>query len=78
MRSHAFHHLLDMRDRGLRLEAVAAIEDRPALGEIRQHLLVHAIDNSLRRERARDNRNIREDDRRVEVEQVWLSVLIHC
>ncbi len=42
--SHPFHHLLDMRDRGFRLNAVAEIEDQPAAGVIRQHIIDRSIE----------------------------------
>ena len=50
IRPHPFHHLLDMRDRGFRLDAVAEVEDQTAGGEIRQHV----VDGAIQRSAARD------------------------
>ena len=44
-------HLLDMGDRGFRLNAVAEIEDQPARGVIRQHV-VDRLDRARRRPRS--------------------------
>ena len=44
IRPHPLQHLLDMRDRGFRLDAVAEIEDQPALRVIRQHVVDRAIE----------------------------------
>ena len=46
IRPHPLDHLLDMRDRGFRLDAVAEVEDQPAAGEIRQHVVDRAIERS--------------------------------
>ena len=48
---HPFHHLFDMRDRGFRLDAVAEVEDQPAGGEVRQHV-VDRPDPAQRRPRS--------------------------
>src|SRR6266404_9954744 len=37
--SHPLQHLLDVSDRGFRLDAMAEIEDQPAFGVIRQHVI---------------------------------------
>src|SRR3954463_7255595 len=37
-------HLLDMGDRGLRLDAMTEVEDQPAGGVIRQHVVYRAIE----------------------------------
>ena len=41
---HPLQHLLDMGDRGFRLDAVAEIEDQPPLGVIRQHVIDGAVE----------------------------------
>src|ERR1700712_3334808 len=41
---HPFHHLLDMGDRSCRLDAVAEVEDQPALCVIRQHVVDGAVE----------------------------------
>src|SRR5882724_786527 len=44
IRPYPLHHLLDMRDRGFRLNAVAEVEDQPAAGVVRQHVVDGAIE----------------------------------
>src|ERR1700737_4000985 len=39
IRPHPLHHLLDMPDRGFRLDAVAEVEDQPPAGVIRKHVV---------------------------------------
>src|SRR5665213_2202696 len=46
MRPHPLDHLLDMRDRGFRLDTVAEIEDQPAFGVIRQHVVDRPVERS--------------------------------
>src|ERR1700724_4092352 len=49
---HPLDHLLDMRDRGFRLDAVAEVEDQPAAGVIRKHV----VDRLIQRRAAGDQR----------------------
>src|ERR1700731_681561 len=49
---HPLQHLLDMRDRGFRQDTVAEVEDQPAAGEIRKHV----IDRLIERRATRDQR----------------------
>src|ERR1700738_1555870 len=46
IRPHPLDHLLDMRDRGFRQNAVAEVEDQPPGGEIRKHVVDRAIERS--------------------------------
>ena len=50
--AHPRDHLLDMRDRRFLLDAVAEIEDQPAVRKIRQYI----IDRAVERCSARDQR----------------------
>ena len=52
IRPHPLQHLLDMRDRGFRLNAVAEVEDQPAAGVICQHV----VDRAVERRAAGDQR----------------------
>src|SRR5262249_52368142 len=49
---HAPHHLLDMGDRSFRQNAVAEVEDQPALRVVRQHI----VDRAIERRAAGDQR----------------------
>src|SRR5665213_4484419 len=46
IRPHPLQHLLDMGDRGFRLDAVAEVEDQPAAAEIIEHVVDGAIELS--------------------------------
>src|SRR5882724_7367262 len=52
IRPHPLEHLLDMRDRGFRLDAVPEVEDQPAGGVILQHV----VDGAIERGTAGDQR----------------------
>src|ERR1700693_2529067 len=41
---HPLQHLLDMRDRSFRLDAVAEVEDQPALCVVRKHVIDRLIE----------------------------------
>src|SRR5581483_6863342 len=47
---HALHHPLDMCDRRLRLDAVAEIEDQPALAVIREYIVDRAVEGGATRD----------------------------
>ena len=47
MRPYPLDHLLDMRDRGFRLDAVAEVENQPATSVIRQYVIDRAVDDVL-------------------------------
>src|ERR1700722_15010644 len=44
IRPHPLDHPLDMGDRGFRLDAVAEVEDQPALAVIRQHVIDRLVE----------------------------------
>src|SRR5260370_684061 len=52
VRPHPLDHLLDMRDRRFRLDAVAEVEDQPAAGVICKHV----VDRLVQRGAAGDQR----------------------
>src|SRR3954465_14301240 len=45
VRSHPLQHLIDVRDRRIRLYAMAEIEYEPALAEVRQHVIDRLIES---------------------------------
>src|SRR4051794_35982283 len=52
IRPHPLYHLLDMRDRGFRLDAVAEVENQSAASVVRQHV----VDGTVERRTARNQR----------------------